>query len=39
MITTTFCSSDANAALTAVFTWSVSLMTRAIVCPARVRWK
>src|SRR5260370_1359665 len=35
-MTTAFWSSDARAALTAVFTWSVSLMTRAIVCPARV---
>src|ERR1051326_8580859 len=35
----TFCSSDASAAVIAVFTWSVSLITRASSCPPRVRWK
>ena len=35
----TFCSSDASAAVIAVFTWSVSLITRARSCPPRVRWK
>ncbi len=38
-MTTMFWSSDAKAALTAVFTWSVSLMMRATICPPRVRWK
>src|SRR3989449_547363 len=35
----TFWSSDARAAVTVVFTWSVSLMTRARSWPPRVRWK
>src|SRR5207247_1301691 len=34
-----FWSSDARAAVTVVFTWSVSLMTRARSWPPRVRWK
>ncbi len=39
MMITAFWSSDASAALTAVFTWSVSLMMRATSWPPRVRWK
>src|SRR2546429_1801630 len=35
----TFCSSDASAAVIAVLTWSVSLITLARSCPPRVRWK
>ena len=38
-ITTAFWSSDARAAVTAVFTWSVSLIKRETVWPALVRWK
>ena len=35
----TFCTREASAAVTTVFTPSVSLITRASSCPPRVRWK
>src|SRR5438128_1513731 len=35
----TFCTREASAAVTTVFTASVSLMTRDKSCPPRVRWK
>ena len=38
-IITQFWISDASAALTDVFTWSASVISRATVWPALVRWK